>query len=75
MTRRYIHGNPDNTSATVGNVRHRKYVRVIGIAGNDWLQIRLKDGTVGFIPTPQPRHNEKSRTLPANRKKTESWQT
>jgi len=23
---------------------------VIGIAGS-WLQIRLKDGTVGFIPT------------------------
>jgi tetratricopeptide (TPR) repeat protein len=46
-----VYTNPDNTSATVGNVRHRKYVRVIGIAGNDWLQIRLKDGTVGFIPT------------------------
>ena len=46
-----VYTNPDNTSATVGNVRHKKYVRVIGIAGNDWLQIRLKNGTVGFIPT------------------------
>jgi tetratricopeptide (TPR) repeat protein len=45
-----VYTNPDNTSATVGNVRHKKYVRVIGIA-KDWLQIRLKDGTVGFIPT------------------------
>ena len=45
-----VYANPDNTSATVANVRHRKYVRVIGIA-NDWLQIRLKNGTVGFIPT------------------------
>jgi len=46
-----VYTNPDNTSATVGNVRHKKYVRVIGIAGKDWLQIRLKNGTVGFIPT------------------------
>jgi tetratricopeptide (TPR) repeat protein len=43
--------NPDPTSAAVGNVRHKKYVRVIGIAGKEWLQIKLKDGTVGFIPT------------------------
>ena len=25
--------------------------KVIGLAGKDWLQIKLKDGTVGFIPT------------------------
>jgi tetratricopeptide (TPR) repeat protein len=46
-----VYANPDSTSATVGNVRHRKYVRVIGLAGKEWLQIKLKDGTVGFIPT------------------------
>jgi tetratricopeptide (TPR) repeat protein len=46
-----VYANPDSTSAQVGKVRHRKYVRVIGIAGKEWLQIRLKDGTVGFIPT------------------------
>src|SRR5579872_243409 len=46
-----VYSNPDSTSATVGKVRHRKYVRVIGLAGKEWLQIRLKDGTVGFIPT------------------------
>jgi tetratricopeptide (TPR) repeat protein len=45
-----VYTNPDNTSATVGNVQHKKYVRVIGIT-KDWLQIRLKNGTVGFIPT------------------------
>jgi len=46
-----VYANADSTSATVGKVRHKKYVRVIGIAGKEWLQIRLKDGTVGFIPT------------------------
>jgi tetratricopeptide (TPR) repeat protein len=45
-----VYTNPDATSAVVGDVKHRKYVRVIGIAGKDWLQIRLKNGTVGFIP-------------------------
>ena len=46
-----VYANPDATSGEVGKVRHRKYVRVIGLAGKEWLQIRLKDGTVGFIPT------------------------
>ena len=46
-----VYTNPDATSAVIGKVRHRKYVRVIGMAGKDWLQIRLKKGTVGFIPT------------------------
>ena len=45
-----VYTSPDAGSAVVGNVRHRKYVRVIGISG-DWLQIRLKNGTVGFIPS------------------------
>jgi len=44
-----VFASPDPNSATVGNVHIKKYVRVIGIAGA-WLQIRLKDGTVGFIP-------------------------
>jgi tetratricopeptide (TPR) repeat protein len=46
-----VYVNPDTTSAVVGNVRRNKYVHVIGIAGNDWLQVRLKKGIVGFIPT------------------------
>jgi tetratricopeptide (TPR) repeat protein len=46
-----VYANPDATSGVVGNVRHKKYVHVIGIAGKDWLQVRLKNGTVGFIPT------------------------
>jgi tetratricopeptide (TPR) repeat protein len=46
-----VYANPDATSGEVGKVKHRKYVRVIGLAGKDWLQIKLKDGTVGFIPT------------------------
>lgn len=46
-----VYANPDTTSGQVGKVRHRKYVRVIGLAGKDWLQIKLKNGTVGFIPT------------------------
>ena len=46
-----VYMNPDATSAVVGNVRHKKYVHVIGMAGKDWLQIKMKKGTVGFIPT------------------------
>jgi len=44
-----VYQNPDETSSTVGQVRRKKYVHVTGIAGN-YLQIRLKNGTVGFIP-------------------------
>jgi tetratricopeptide (TPR) repeat protein len=44
-----VYQNPDETSSTIGQVRRRKYVHVTGIAG-DYLQIRLKNGTVGFIP-------------------------
>jgi tetratricopeptide (TPR) repeat protein len=46
-----VYANPDTTSAVVANVQHNKYVHVIGIAGKDWLQVRLKKGIVGFIPT------------------------
>jgi len=44
-----VYQNPDATSSTIGQVRRRKYVHVTGIAG-DYLQIKLKNGTVGFIP-------------------------
>lgn len=42
--------NPDSASAVLGKVHHRKYVHVTGISG-DWLQVTLRNGTVGFIPT------------------------
>jgi tetratricopeptide (TPR) repeat protein len=41
--------NPDQTSATIGQVRRKKYVHVTGIAGN-YLQVKLRNGAVGFIP-------------------------
>lgn len=44
-----VYTNPDSTSSTVGQVRRKKYVHVTGITG-DYLQIKLKNGTVGFIP-------------------------
>lgn len=40
---------PDETGTVVGQVRRKKYVHVTGITGN-FLQIKLKNGTVGFIP-------------------------
>jgi tetratricopeptide (TPR) repeat protein len=44
-----VYQNPDAASTTVGEVRRKKYVHVTGITG-DYLQIRLKNGTTGFIP-------------------------
>ena len=44
-----VYQNPDATSSTIGEVRRKKYVHVTGITG-DYLQIRLKNGTTGFIP-------------------------
>jgi hypothetical protein len=44
-----VYQDPDATSSTIGEVRRKKYVHVTGIAG-DYLQIRLKNGTTGFIP-------------------------
>jgi tetratricopeptide (TPR) repeat protein len=44
-----VYQSPDATSATVGQVRRKKYVHVTGITG-DYLQIKLKNGTIGFIP-------------------------
>jgi tetratricopeptide (TPR) repeat protein len=45
-----VYQNPDQTSAVVGQVHRGHLVNVSGITG-DWLQVRLRDGTVGFIPT------------------------
>jgi hypothetical protein len=39
----------NNTSPVVGQVHRGKFVHVTGIAG-DWLQVKLRNGTVGFIP-------------------------
>ncbi len=45
-----VYQSADQTSAVVGQVHRGHWVNVTGIAG-DWLQIRMKNGTVGFIPT------------------------
>jgi len=45
-----VYQNADSSSTVVAQVHRRKYVHVIGITGN-WLQIRMRNGTVGFIPT------------------------
>ncbi|MGH7812970.1 MAG: tetratricopeptide repeat protein [Candidatus Binataceae bacterium] len=44
-----VYRDPNSASAVVARVHRRKYVHVIGIAGN-FLQIKLRDGTIGFIP-------------------------
>lgn len=51
---RLTHDSPlyqmnNNTSPVVGQVHRGKFVHVTGIAG-DWLQVKLRNGTVGFIP-------------------------
>ncbi len=44
-----VYAQPEPTSAVVAQVRRHKFVLVTGISG-DWLRIRLRSGTVGFIP-------------------------
>jgi tetratricopeptide (TPR) repeat protein len=44
-----VYQNPDETSPVIGQVHKKKYVHVVGLAGN-YLQIRLRNGTVGFVP-------------------------
>ncbi|MHB8381452.1 MAG: tetratricopeptide repeat protein [Candidatus Binataceae bacterium] len=44
-----VYLNPDAGSTIIAQVRRRKYVHVIGITGN-FLQIRLRNKSVGFIP-------------------------
>ena len=44
-----VYAQPEPTSAVVARVRRQKFVMVTGISG-DWLRIKLRSGTVGFIP-------------------------
>jgi tetratricopeptide (TPR) repeat protein len=44
-----VYQDPDQASTVLAQVRQRKYVHVTGITG-DYLQIRLRNGTIGFIP-------------------------
>jgi tetratricopeptide (TPR) repeat protein len=45
-----VYQNANSSSGVLAQVHRRKWVRVTGITG-DWLQVTLRDGTVGFIPT------------------------
>jgi uncharacterized protein YgiM (DUF1202 family) len=45
-----VYQQPDKTSAVIANVRRKTHVSVTGVTG-DWLQIRLSNGKVGFIPS------------------------
>lgn len=45
-----VYSTPDSSSDVVGKVRRKRYVHVTGITGN-WLQVKLRNGTVGFVPT------------------------
>lgn len=56
LNRRFLltHNSPvyqdaNGTSPVVAQVHRRKHVHVTGISG-DWLQVTLRNGTVGFIP-------------------------
>ena len=44
-----VYEAPDQNSSIVGAVHQRKYVQVTAIEG-DWLQVRLRNGSVGFVP-------------------------
>jgi tetratricopeptide (TPR) repeat protein len=44
-----VYQSPDSSSNVVGQVHKKKYVHVVGLAGN-YLQIKLRNGTVGFVP-------------------------
>jgi tetratricopeptide (TPR) repeat protein len=44
-----VYESPDSSSNVVGQVHKKKYVHVVGLAGN-YLQIKLRNGTVGFVP-------------------------
>jgi tetratricopeptide (TPR) repeat protein len=44
-----VYQNADSTSPVVAQVHRRRYVHVTGIQGN-WLRIKMRNGTVGFIP-------------------------
>jgi tetratricopeptide (TPR) repeat protein len=44
-----VYESPDPASRQVAKVQRKKYVHVIGITGS-YLQIKLRNGTIGFIP-------------------------
>ena len=44
-----VYESPDTTSSVIGQVHKKKYVHVVGLAGS-YLQIKLRNGTVGFVP-------------------------
>jgi tetratricopeptide (TPR) repeat protein len=44
-----VYESPDPASRQVAKVQRKKYVHVIGITGS-FLQIKLRNGTIGFIP-------------------------
>jgi tetratricopeptide (TPR) repeat protein len=44
-----VYESPDSSSNVVGQVHKKKYVHVVGLAG-DYLQIKLRNGTIGFVP-------------------------
>jgi hypothetical protein len=44
-----VYAGPNGATAVIGSVRRFSHVHVPGLIGN-WLQIRLRDGAVGFIP-------------------------
>lgn len=45
-----VYQSTDGSSRVVAQVHRGKWVHVTGIAGQNWLRIRLRNGTVGFIP-------------------------
>ncbi|HUA33228.1 MAG TPA: tetratricopeptide repeat protein [Candidatus Binataceae bacterium] len=44
-----VYEQPDPNSDIVATVHQRRYIQVTAIGG-DWLQVRLRDGSVGFVP-------------------------
>ena len=44
-----VYETPDTMGNVIGQVHKKKYVHVVGLAG-DYLQIKLRNGTVGFVP-------------------------
>jgi uncharacterized protein YgiM (DUF1202 family) len=44
-----VYEKPDKASTVMGHVSRGKHETVTGVTG-DWLQIRLGNGKVGFIP-------------------------
>jgi hypothetical protein len=45
-----VYAQADTSSAVIGHVHKKKHVEVTGLEG-DWLQVKLPDGRLGFIPT------------------------